>query len=135
MPMTSNFTLYLWPFHLRKHLKDPIGLISLLSKFWSTWVDSSNSTSGNTALKVFLLIAFMSVPVSAWRTSFLSKERGVNPQPNSTMIGLSSDVPERTYMGFGWYSFGSPFSSKKSAWSAGSSIADAIFILPPEPGF
>ena len=21
MPMTSNFTLYLWPFHLRKHLK------------------------------------------------------------------------------------------------------------------
>ena len=33
MPMTSNFTLYLWPFHLRKHLKDPIGLINLLSKF------------------------------------------------------------------------------------------------------
>ena len=35
MPMTSNLTLYLWPFHLRKHLKDPISLISLLSKFWS----------------------------------------------------------------------------------------------------
>ena len=33
MPMTSNFTLYLSPYHLRKHLKDPIGLISLLSKF------------------------------------------------------------------------------------------------------
>ena len=33
MPMTSNFTLYLWPFHLRKHLKDPISLIKLLSKF------------------------------------------------------------------------------------------------------
>ena len=33
MPMTSNFTLYLWPFHLRKHLKDPIGLINLLFKF------------------------------------------------------------------------------------------------------
>ena len=33
MPMTSNFTLYLWSFHLRKYLKDPIGLIKLLSKF------------------------------------------------------------------------------------------------------
>ena len=98
-------------------------------------MDSSNSTSGNTALKVFLLIAFMSAPVSAWRISFLSKERGVNPQSNSTMIGSSSGVLERTYMGFGWYSFGSPFSSKKSAWSAGSLTADAIFIFPPEPGF
>ena len=39
MPMTSNFTLYLWPFHLRKHLKDPIGLISLYqSSGVSEWI-------------------------------------------------------------------------------------------------
>ena len=48
-------------------------------------------------MKVFLLIAFMSAPVSAWRVNFLSKEIGVSPQPNSIIIGLSSDVPERTY--------------------------------------
>ena len=98
-------------------------------------MDSSNSTSGNTSLKVFLLIALASAPVSAWRVNFLSKERGVSPQPNSIMIGLSLDVPERTCMDFSWYSFRSPFSSKKSAWSAGSSTAEAMFILPVDPGF
>ena len=86
-------------------------------------------------MKVFLLIAFMSAPVSAWRVNFLSKERGVSPQPNSIIIGLSSDVPERTYMDLGLYSFRTPFSSKKSAWSAGSSTVDAMFILPVDPGF
>ena len=38
-------------------------------------------------------------------------------------------------MDFGLYSFRTPFSSKKSAWSAGSSTADAMFILPVDPGF
>ena len=38
-------------------------------------------------------------------------------------------------MDFGLYSFRIPFSSKKSAWSAGSSTDDAIFILPVDPGF
>ena len=38
-------------------------------------------------------------------------------------------------MDFGWYSFRSPFSSKKSAWGAVSSTADAIFIFPVDPGF
>ena len=38
-------------------------------------------------------------------------------------------------MDFGLYSFRTPFSSKKSAWSAGSLTADAMFILPVDPGF
>ena len=67
-------------------------------------MDSSNSTSGNISLKVFLLIALASAPVSTWRVNFLSKERGVKPQPNSIMIGLSSDVPARICMDFSWYS-------------------------------
>ena len=45
--MTSICTLYLCPFYLRKHLKEPIGLISLLSKFCKQKLESSNSTSGN----------------------------------------------------------------------------------------
>ena len=39
--------------------------------------DSSNSTSGNSWSKVFLLIAFASAPVSTCRVNFLSIERGV----------------------------------------------------------
>ena len=100
-PMTSICTLYLCPFHLRKHLKEPIGLINLSSKFFSMKVDSSNSTSGNSWSKVFLLIAFASAPVFTCRINFLSKERGVRPQPNSIIIGLSLEIPERTFIFFG----------------------------------
>ena len=62
-------------------------------------------------------------------------EKGVRPQPYSIIIGLSLDVPARTLMDFSWYSFRSPFSSKKLAWTAGSLTADAMFILPVDPGF
>ena len=53
--MTSICTLYLCPFHLRKHLKEPIGLISLLSKFCKQKLDSSNSTSGKQLIKGLLV--------------------------------------------------------------------------------
>ena len=136
MPMTSILTLYLWPFHLRKHLKEPIGAINQLSKFCNKKVDFSNSTSGNRLSKVFLLIAFKSGPVSAIRVNFLSKERGVKPQPNSMKTGLSVEfLPDRTFICFSWYSFRRPFSSKKSAFRAVSLNADAIFILPVELEF
>ena len=79
MPMTSILTLYLGPFHLRKHLKEPIGLTNCLSKFCNKKVDSSNSTLRNSLSKVCLLIALAPAPVSAIRGSFLSMERGVNP--------------------------------------------------------
>ena len=65
---------------------------------------------------VFLLIALVSAPVSAVKVSFLSKERGVQPQPNSIIIGLSVDLPERTFICFSWYSFRRPFSLKKSTY-------------------
>ena len=77
VPITSILTLYLWSFHLRKHLKEPIGLLNHLSKFCNKNVDSSHSTSGNSSSKVFLLMAFASAPVSVCRVSFLSKESGV----------------------------------------------------------
>ena len=135
MPMTSILTLYLWSLHLRKHLKEPIGLTNHLSKVCNKNVDSSNSTSGNSSSKVFLLIALASAPVSAVRVSFLLKERGVKPQPNSIIIGLSVDLPERTFICFSWYSFRRPFSSKKSAFRGVSLTAVAMFILPAELEF
>ena len=45
------------------------------------------------------------------------------------------DVPERTFICFGLYSLGKPFSLKKSALRAASSTAVAIFILPVELEF
>ena len=69
------------------------------------------------------------------RTSFLLKERGVRSQPNSIMIGLSVDLPERTFICFSWYFFGRPFSLKKSAFRAASLTAAATFILPVELEF
>ena len=132
--MTLILTLYLWPFHLRKHLKDPIGLINHLSKFCKQNVDSSNSTSGNSSSKVFMLIALASAPVSACRTSFLSKERSQATTKFNHYCLIIRCTRKNIHL-LWLVLFRSPFSLKKSAWIAGSLTADATFILPVELGF
>ena len=82
--ITSTLILYNLPFHLRKHLKHPIGDIRDLSKFSRMTLLACSSEHLEIKLeKVSELIVFTSEPVSTLRTSFLSIELVVRPAPNS----------------------------------------------------
>ena len=50
LPITSTLILYMFHFHLKKHLNIPIALTNVLSKFSIIVVEGSNSTSGKSVL-------------------------------------------------------------------------------------
>ena len=88
-------------------------------------------------MKVFLLIAlaYLLLYLPGESISYQKKEE-LDPQPNSIIIGLSSGCTCREHS---WISVGTLLEvlshRRNLAWTAGSLTADAIFILPVDPGF